>query len=78
MDKELTHFEANLKELTDTIEQMEKGDLSLEESLARFERGIQLAKHCQKALTAAEQKVEILITKNGQHELADFNPRAEE
>ena len=78
MDNELVNFEAHLKELAQTIERMEKGDLTLEASLTHFERGITLAKHCQQALTKAEQQVEMLLTKNGQTELVDFNPPADE
>ena len=43
---------------------MEKGDLSLEESLKCFERGMNLTKDCQQALYQAEQKVKILLEKN--------------
>jgi exodeoxyribonuclease VII small subunit len=52
---------------------MEQGDLSLEESLSHFERGVQLSRTCQQALKEAEQKVEILMQKNGQDETAAFN-----
>ncbi|MDR3491641.1 MAG: exodeoxyribonuclease VII small subunit [Gammaproteobacteria bacterium] len=54
-------LESSLTELNTLIEQMEKGELSLEQSLTRFERGVKLIKHCQKILTDAEQKVNILI-----------------
>lgn len=53
-------FEESLAELEQLVETMEKGELSLEESLQSFEKGIALTKNCQEALTAAEQKVEIL------------------
>ena len=45
------------------METMEKGDLSLEDSLSHFERGVQLSRTCQQALKDAEQKVEILMQK---------------
>lgn len=53
-------FEASLEELETVVEQMEQGDLPLEQSLSLFERGMQLSEQCEKALTAAEQKVQIL------------------
>lgn len=57
-------FEKSLTELEQLVEVMEDGDLPLEESLKKFEQGIQLIRSCQSALTEAEQKVEIL-TKEG-------------
>jgi exodeoxyribonuclease VII small subunit len=53
-------FEATLAELESLVDTLEKGDLSLEDSLAAFERGIRLTRACQKALDEAEQKVRIL------------------
>jgi exodeoxyribonuclease VII small subunit len=57
---ETTSFEEALSELEALVERMESGDLTLEESLAAFEQGISLTRHCQEALQVAEQKVEIL------------------
>lgn len=68
-------LEESLTEITALIEKMEKGDLSLEQSLTHFERGITLIKHCQKILQEAEQKVQILMTNNGKEELTSYeNP----
>lgn len=53
-------FEASLSELEALVERMEGGEMTLEESLGAFERGITLTKTCQQALQAAEQKVEML------------------
>lgn len=58
-------FEASLAELEAIVEKLEQGELSLEDSLRQFERGIQLTRVCQTALTQAEQKVEILLRKTG-------------
>ena len=66
-------FEASLKELETLVETMEKGDLSLEDSLSHFERGVQLSRTCQQALKEAEQKVEILMQKSGQDDIAPFD-----
>ena len=53
-------FEAALAELETIVRAMEAGQLPLEESLAAYERGAALLKHCQEALGAAEQKLKIL------------------
>ena len=58
------NFEKTFLELEELVNQMEKGDLSLEESLKCFERGMNLTKDCQQALQQAEQKVKILLEKN--------------
>ncbi len=68
------NFEKTLAELEQLVEKMEKGDLSLEESLKYFERGILLTKTCQQALSEAEQKVKILLEKDGKSELETFKP----
>lgn len=70
---EPTDFEAALKELEGLVEKMEQGDLSLEASLAAFERGIQLTRTCQDALAQAEQKVEQLVNQGGQEQLVPFD-----
>ena len=54
-------FEKSLAELETLVEKLEGGDLSLEESLKAFERGVGLTRECQTALAAAEAKVEILL-----------------
>lgn len=66
-------FERSLKELEDIVTRMEKGDLSLEESLREFERGIALTRACQQALQLAEQRVQILTEENGRTELRPFS-----
>lgn len=71
------NFEKSLQEMEDIVTTLEEGDLSLEESLKHFERGIALTRSCQKALSEAEQKVKILLEKDGQSELQDFTPEDE-
>lgn len=66
-------FEDALKELEALVEKMERGDLSLEESLQYFERGVTLTRLCQQALQEAEQKVEILLEKGEQSDVKPFN-----
>ncbi|WP_275097240.1 exodeoxyribonuclease VII small subunit [Sedimenticola hydrogenitrophicus] len=53
-------FEQALSELESLVETLEQGDLSLEESLKSFERGVALTRTCQQALKEAEQKIQIL------------------
>ena len=65
-------FEEAFSELESLVETMEKGELSLEESLASFERGVALTRLCQQALKAAEQKIEILSTNSSEAELEPF------
>ena len=57
-------FESALAELETLVEKMEAGELSLEASLAAFERGVKLTRHCQQALTEAELKVKVLTEEN--------------
>lgn len=66
-------FEQSLTELEALVERMEAGELSLEESLTQFERGVQLSRSCQTALREAELKVETLLRKDGQERVADFD-----
>lgn len=72
-----TDFEKALKELEDLVEHMEQGDISLEDSLKCFERGIQLTRACQQTLKDAEQKVNILLEKSGHAELKNFENESE-
>ena len=58
-------FEKSLEQLEQLVEQMEEGDLSLEESLSTFEKGIKLTRECVQALAQAEQRIKLLIEKNG-------------
>ena len=69
--KEL-NLESSLAEINTLIEKMERGELSLEQSLTHFERGIQLIKHAQKILQDAEQKVQILMKNHGAEKLTDY------
>jgi exodeoxyribonuclease VII small subunit len=57
-------FEAALAELEEIVQKLEQGDLSLEESLRQFERGVALTRSCQKSLRQAEQKIRILARRD--------------
>lgn len=65
-------FEAALENLEELVTAMEEGELSLEESLQAFEKGIKLTRECQSALKTAEQKVQVLINENGDTEALDI------
>ncbi len=58
-------FEAQLATLEAIVDNLEKGELPLEESLAQFEKGVKLTRECQQMLDQAQQKVSIL-TQDGE------------
>ncbi len=66
-----------MEELETLVEKMEEGDISLEESLQYFEKGIALTRACQDALKNAEQKVQILLEKNTESATGDFHAEDE-
>ncbi|MGB6976621.1 MAG: exodeoxyribonuclease VII small subunit [Gammaproteobacteria bacterium] len=66
------HFETAMAELNQIVEKMEQGGLSLEDSLKLFEKGIMLTRQCQQALQQVEQKVKILVEKNGQPSMETY------
>jgi exodeoxyribonuclease VII small subunit len=70
--KSSPNFEQSLNELEKIVAELEQGDISLEESLKSFEKGVELTRACQKALKEAEQKVQILIEENGDANLEPF------
>lgn len=69
-------FEASLDELEALVERMESGELTLDESLGAFERGITLTRTCQDALQAAEKRVEILTSRQPDAEPEPFDDDA--
>jgi exodeoxyribonuclease VII small subunit len=70
-------FEATLKELEQIVQALEHGELSLEASLAQFERGIALTRNCREALNSAEQKVSQLVGLSNSAQLAPFENESE-
>ena len=66
-------FESSLEQLQQLVEQMEEGELSLEDSLKAFEKGIKLTRECQQALQEAEQKVQMLMESNGELQTEPFS-----
>ena len=71
-EQQLPNFEQALAELEGLVERLEHGELPLEEALRVFELGVELTQHCQNALKAAQQRVEILMKRNGSPEIEPF------
>lgn len=69
-------FETSLEELEALVDRLERGDLTLEESLGAFERGVALTRACQRALDQAEQRVRILTEGPDGAEPVPFEPGA--
>lgn len=72
------HFEENLSELETIVAQLESNQLSLEEALKAFEKGVKLSQDCQSVLSQAEQKVQILLETNEGERLETFDPESEQ
>lgn len=71
------NFEAAMDRLEKIVEQMESGQLPLEDLIVRYEEGMNLVKVCQERLASAEQKIEIIARNNGKAVVKDFEPNAE-
>ncbi|MBM4916099.1 exodeoxyribonuclease VII small subunit [Vibrio parahaemolyticus] len=70
-------FEATIEELGSLVDQLENGDLALDDALRKFERGIALARAGQTKLSDAEQRVSILLSEDDEAPLSDFKPDSE-
>ncbi|EPX4134527.1 exodeoxyribonuclease VII small subunit [Vibrio vulnificus] len=70
-------FEATIEELDNLVDQLENGDLALDDALKKFERGIALARASQAKITEAEQRVSILLSDSDDAPLSDFSTLAE-
>lgn len=66
------NFEENMQGLENIVQELEKGDLNLEDSIKKFEEGIQLSKKCNEILEDAEKKITILIKKDDKIEEEDL------
>ena len=73
----MAKFEECLQRLEQIVQELEKGDVSLEKSLTLFEEGMQLSAACRKELEQAEGKVEILLKQNGKLQAEPFEPLTE-
>ena len=65
-------FEDNMENLEKIVTELEKGDLNLDESIAKFEDGIKISKECNKILEEDEKKITILLEKDGKIQEEDF------
>ena len=61
-------FEASLKALEEVVERLEDGDLPLESAVKEWEKGVKLRATCEKVLSAAERRVEVLMRKDDGYE----------
>lgn len=71
-------FESTLSELETIVTQLEQGDLELDQALAQFERGIGLARHGQKKLQQAQQKVDILMANGSDNQLQPYDQQQDD
>jgi exodeoxyribonuclease VII small subunit len=69
----LPKFEECLERLEKIVDELEKGDVPLEQALALFEEGVQLSTSCKQQLEEAEGKVEILLKNNGRVQAEPFD-----
>ena len=66
-------FESKMQELEKIVSELEKGDLSLEDSLNKFETGIKISKDCNKILEDAEKRITIILENDGELKEEDFS-----
>jgi exodeoxyribonuclease VII small subunit len=69
----MASFEDQMSELEKVVDQLEKGDLTLEENVTLFERGVQLSDACKAQLASAESRIQVLLDPH-----ADGSPRVED
>lgn len=74
MSKKDINFEDAISKLNEIAEELENGNLSLDESMAKFEEGMKLSKSCKEMLDTAEKKITMLITDDGKIEEKNFFP----
>ena len=65
-------FEEQMEALEEIVEELEKGELSLEDSVSKFEEGIKISKQCNKTLEEAEKKITILVNQEGEMKEQNF------
>lgn len=71
-------YEESMKELEQVVKELESGELTLDESIKKFEKGMELSKHCNSLLEDAEKKITLLIEKeNGEVTEEPFQLEAE-
>ena len=66
------NFEEQIEKLENIVNELEKGDLNLDESVAKFEEGIKISKECNEILETAEKKITILVNQDGEIKEENF------
>ena len=66
------NFEENINKLESILSELEKGDLNLDDSVKKFEEGMNISKECNKMLEEAEKKITILLQEDDEIEEKDF------
>ena len=65
-------FEEQMEDLEKIVGELEKGDLNLDDSVAKFEEGLKISKECNKILQEAEKKITMLVNENGETKEENF------
>ena len=65
-------FEDKMQELEQIVTQLEKGDLNLDDSVKKFEKGMKISKECSKLLEDTEKRITILLNDDGKIEEEEF------
>jgi len=76
-DPEAAPFESALARLEAIVAELESGELDLEVSLARFEEGVALSRHCAEQLAEARQRIDVLVEEDGELLERPFEPEGE-
>ena len=71
MDKN-KNFEEQIEKLESIVKELEKGDLNLDDSVSKFEEGINISKECNEILETGEKKISILVNQNGEMKEENF------
>ena len=71
--KKNDNFENQMEELEKIVSELEKGDLSLEDSLTKFEEGMKISKECSNLLEDSEKRITIILEKNGELKEEEFS-----
>ena len=68
-------FEEQMEKLEQIVEELEKGNLNLDDSVAKFEEGMQISKECNNLLDEAEKNITILVNKDGEVSEEEFEAK---
>ena len=71
-NKKEEKFEDKIVKLEEIVSELEKGNLSLDDSVKKFEEGIKISKECSKMLESAEKKITVLLEQDGEIKEEDF------